>query len=178
MNRRHVLLAAPSLLLFGCSTTGGGGGLTPAQVETDISNAVDALAAGYNALVTANPTLFPLAQQQAVEGALAQASSLLADLMGAASANEMAPIVQQIEAQLNIVISVAATIPLIPPPFSTALGAAAILLPIIEVWLNSVLPASAKVSNGAEVMAARARFATPGMSPAAAEMALRSGAGK
>jgi hypothetical protein len=176
MNRRSLLLAAPSLLLFGCSTPGGG--LTPAQVETDISNAVDALAAGYQALVTANPTLFPLAQQQAVEGALAQASSLLADLMGAADATSMAPIVQQIEAQLNIVISVAATIPLIPPPFSTALGAAAILLPIIEVWLNSVLPASAKVSNGAEVMAARARFATPGMSLAAAEMALRSGAGK
>ena len=177
MNRRHILLAAPSLLLFGCSTTGGGG-LTPAQVETDISNAVDALAAGYQALVTANPTLFPLAQQQAVEGALAQASSLLADLMGAADATSMAPIVQQIESQLNIVISVAATIPLIPPPFSTALGAAAILLPIIEVWLNSVLPASAKVANGAEIMAARARFATPGMSLESAEMVLRAGAAK
>lgn len=147
---------------------------TPAQIVADAQNAVTALANSFDAVVKQAPNAVPADKAATIAAALAQAASVLGSLSTNLTATEAAPKVQQIEQALNTVITAAAAVPLIPPPFSTALGAAAIVLPIIEAWVNSILPTPAP----AAASMARAKFATPGMNVSQAEATLKQMAGK
>ena len=159
-------------ILAGCSNSS----TTPAQIVADAQNAVTALSNGFAAVVKQAPNAVPADKAATITAALAQAASVLGSLSTNLTATQAAPKVQQIEQALNTVIAAAAAVPLIPPPFSTALGAAAIVLPIIEAWVNSILPAPAAASMAS--MSARAKLATPGMSISDAEATLKALAGK
>jgi hypothetical protein len=152
-----------------------GTGTTPAQIVTDVQNAVSALASSFSTVLAQAPNVVPATTAATITSALAQASAVLGSLSTNLTANAAAPLVQQIESALNTVISAAAAVPLIPPPFSTALGAAAIVLPIIEAWLSTVLPAA---PTPAAASLARAKLATPGMTVAGAEATLKQMAGR
>jgi len=171
LTRRKISVAIPAVLATGAlaacqsSTT-----LTPAQIVTDVQNAVSALANTFSAVLTQAPNAVPANTAATITSALAQASSVLGSLSTNLAANVAAPLVQKVEQAINTVITSAASVPLIPPPFSTALGAAAIVLPIIEAWVNSILPAPAAASMDA--ISARGRFAVAGMSVSSAEETL------
>lgn len=175
LTRRHLVAgtapAAAFIALAGCSTSG----TTPAQIVTDVKNAVSALASSFSTVLAQAPNAVPPATAATITSALAQASSVLGSLSTNLAANVAAPVVQQVEQAINTVISAAAAVPLIPAPFSTALEAAAIVLPVIEAWVNSILPAPAPA---AAALKARAKFSAPGMSVSTAEQTLKSMAGR
>lgn len=171
ISRRGLLVASsalvPAALLAGCAT--GSGGVTFAQVLADVQNAVPALQNALGAVLKAAPAALPAATVTQIDGYLSSASGVLAQLSGSMTATQAAPLVQKVESDLNAVISAAAAIPLIPPPFSTALAAAAIVLPIVEGFVNATLNLPAKVAASP----ARARMAALSpMSVSAAEATL------
>jgi len=177
LTRRTLVAAAPSVGLVGIVAACSGTTTTPAQIVTDVQNAVSALANSFSAVVAQAPNVVPVNTSAQITSALAQASSVLGSLSTNLAANVAAPIVQQVEGALNTVISAASAVPLIPPPFSTALAAASIVLPIVEAWLNSVLPATSGAAPA--MMAARAKMAALApMSSAQAEATLAQLAGK
>ena len=176
LTRRSLAFALPGLATVGALAACSGSSTTPAQIVTDVQNAVTALSNGFSAVVRQAPNAIPANTAATITAALAQAASLLGSLSTNLTATAAAPKVQQIEQAINTVITAAAAVPLIPPPFSTALGAAAIVLPIIEAWVNSILPAPAAASMAS--MSARAKLATPGMSVSDAEATLKALAGK
>jgi len=177
LTRRKVSVAIPSVLAVGAlAACSSGAATTPAQIVTDAQNAISALANSFSAVVAQAPNVIPTGTAATINSALAQASSVLGSLSTNLAANVAAPVVQKVEQAINTVISSAAAVPLIPPPFSTALGAASIVLPILEAFVNSILPAPAGASLAA--MKARAALATPGMSVAGAEAKLAQLAGK
>lgn len=172
--RRNLLATAVPLVvlgLAGCSSTT----TTPAQIVTDVQNAVSALASSFHTIIQQAPNAVPAATAATITSALAQASSVLGSLSTNLAANVAAPVVQQVEQAINTVISAAAAVPLIPAPFSTALEAAAVVLPVIEAWVNSILPAP---TPAPAALNARAKFAASGMSVSSAEQTLKSLAGK
>ena len=166
--RRTLLASVPLAILIGCSSTSGGA--TPTQIMADIQNGVAAAVQSFDAVVKQNPGVINPTAQAQIEGYLSSASSVLSSLSSSMSATAAAPMIQQIEQDLNAVVMVTAGLPAIPPPFSAAVGALAIVLPIIEAWVNSVIPAAPAASRAA--VAARAKMATAGMSVPAAEAKL------
>lgn len=174
LTRRTLVSITPAVAATGFLAACSGSSTTPAQIVADVQNAVTALSNGFSAVVKQAPNAVPAATAATITAALAQAASMLGSLSTNLTATEAAPKVQQIEQAINTVISAAAAVPLIPPPFSTALGAAAIVLPIIEAWVNSILPPA---PAPAAATMARAKLATPGMSVSQAEATLKSLAG-
>lgn len=172
--RRNLLATAVPLVVLGiagCSSTT----MTPAQVVTDAQNAISALANAFKAVLAQAPNAVPANTAATINSALAQAASVLGSLSTSLTATQAAPIVQQVESAINTVITAAAAVPLIPPPFSLALEAAAVVLPILEAFVNSVLPAP---TPAPAALAARAKMAASGMNLATAESTLKSLAGK
>ena len=147
LSRRTILTAAPLGILAiaaGCSTTTST--LTPAEILTDAGAVVSGLANGLNA-IKSSPLLVPYAALIAkIEGYLADATAAVAGLNTGLPAATGASIVQQIENDINDVLSVATAPPLgtlIPAPFSTALGMASVVLPVLEAFVNQYLPTKA-----------------------------------
>lgn len=159
LSRRNLLtasaLAIPVTVLAGCASTN-----TPVQntqqIVLDLQNAVPALK---NSLAAIPAGTIPAATLATINASLASAQSVLAGLSSSMTATQAAPLVQQIESDLNAVISAAAAVPLIPPPFSVALAAAAVILPIVEGFVNSTL------HLGAVAAAFPARTKVIGMAP-------------
>ena len=128
--------------------------VTPAEIITTAQNIGPAL---LNALTLTAPNALSASQVTTINGYLSDATSLGSKLLPDITATQSAPTVKQIETDINDVITFAAAIPLIPPPFSTALAAASVALPLLEGFLNSVLPATAAASPAA--LAARQKAA-------------------
>jgi hypothetical protein len=80
--------------------------------------------------------------------AVSEIQTVAASLSGVTSAAAAQPLVQKIETYLNTIVAALAGLPL-PPPISTALQAAAILLPIIEAAVGLVVQQAAKAAPGA-----------------------------
>jgi hypothetical protein len=137
-SRRHLIGAsAAALALVGAGCSG---------------NATQDLAtAAQDAITIANGLQGVLVQLATVPGmsagVLAQIGVYVSDIKAAAASLQAASstaapgLVSQIEAAVNAVISAAAALPL-PPPISTALQAAAILLPIIETAVGMIVQPS------------------------------------
>lgn len=132
MQRRHLLTLAPSavLALAACGT------LSDQQAER-----LQSLISGAQALqmqvVPVVGVLLPLipigsgdsARVQQAVGALTKATTALA---GVATVQAGMSYVQAIETALNTIVAVAATLPVIPPPWHQVLVAAALALPPLE----------------------------------------------
>lgn len=135
MNRRHLLIATPALLLAGCVT----GNTALATVAQDVATIASGL---LGVLPNLPANIIPSATMAAVGAAVADLQSLASQVSSAASTTAAQPIVKQVETDVNTIVNALAAFP-IPAPFSTAIQAAAVLLPIIEVAVGFVVPASA-----------------------------------
>lgn len=178
MFRRTILLGSPALLLVSCQTPGTTPAQTvPLQVVTDAQNIVQGLTAAFNTILTAAPGRIPAAAQGAITLGLSTAASVLAGLNASLTSTAAAPLIQQIEDAINSVISTAASIPLVPEPFRTALGAVAMVLPVLEAFVASFLtaPAPAAAAPGPR---AKALAAVPGMTVQEARAKLAKLAGR
>lgn len=162
MTRRHrraflklmlIAVGIPMVMAGSCATTSA---TTPQQVVDDCNNAVQALIVTFKQVVQTAPNAIPADLQGKITSALASATVLLGDLSANLAANVSAPIVQQIEQALNSVIVDAASMFVIPPPFSIALDAVAIVLPTIEAFVNSFI---AQPTGQQQLVAARAQIA-------------------
>src|SRR5215469_12516700 len=148
MNRRcFLMLSTTALVVVGCNNAVP---VVPAQIVTDLNNGVNALISALMQADTIAPGKISTNTRNTINGYLTAAVSLLTGLSTGMNAMQGAPIVQQVETYINDVIVAAAAIPLIPPPFSLALQAAAVVLPFVETWLNSVMPAVASSASIAE----------------------------
>lgn len=134
MNRRNLLLAFPALAaLAACQT----GNTTLAVVAQDVSTIASGL---LGVLPNLPANIVPAATMAKVGEAVADLQKLAAQLSSTATTTAAQPIVQQVEADVNTIVDALAAFP-IPPPYSTAIQAAAVLLPVIEVAVGFVVPA-------------------------------------
>lgn len=138
MIRRTVLAAlAPFAfvaMLVGCAGTTS---VTPYQVITDANTLIVALKTSTQALAAQVPPAIPADQAARIEGLLEQAQVLTNSLSGSTAATAAAPVVQQIETDLNGVVTTLAGMHL-PAPYGTYVQAAAVLLPVLEAFVTSV----------------------------------------
>lgn len=160
MKIRTALYALPIVALLampGCTSTGSPL-VTPYQVVTDIGTMIPALQTTVQTLATQNPPIIAADVAAKVQALLAQAQTLDNSLSGSMAATQSAPIVQQIETDLNGVVTALAGLPL-PPPYNTYVSAAAVLLPVIEAFVTSVIPQPAPAVTPA--VSAKAHSMTP-----------------
>jgi hypothetical protein len=145
MNRRKLLssiaLGSAAVVLAGCQSTGGGSTSTiAAQAASDIGLIASGLTGALSSLSASN-TVSPSAVSQ-ITGYINAIEAVAATVTTATSATAGQTAVQQIETLLNSLVSAASGLPL-PAPFSTALSAASVLLPVVEVAVGLVTTASA-----------------------------------
>jgi hypothetical protein len=148
MISRRNLLAGTGLVVVGGVLEACGNGttptVTPANVVTTAQNAISTLV---NLASVEGPSLSP-AQQSVVATIMAdanQAKTVVAQLQAGMTATAGAPIVQQVETDLNNVVDAVAMVPL-PPPYNAIIAAVALGLPILEGFLSTVMPATAGAS--------------------------------
>lgn len=141
MNRRYFL-AASTLALPGCTLTGNAPNTTVDSAISLVANDAGLIANGLQGVLTQLPALnisgLTPAILAEVGSDVADAKALAVALAGATSAAAAQPIVQKIETYVNTIVSTLAVLPL-PPPISTALQAAAILLPVIEAAVGLIV---------------------------------------
>ena len=164
--RRAMLSATPFLAVSACA--GQTAAQVSAQVVTDINNAVAALSNAIPAAAKADPKLLPPAAQTQIMTWLADAQGVLASVSTSMTATAAAPALQKAEADLNAVLAALAAVPLIPPPYSMAIAAAAVAAPFIEGYLNSVLGVPTKAAATPRLAA---RYGTMPLSQAEAVLA-------
>jgi hypothetical protein len=153
------LLIGPVLFLVLSAGSCGTGAIqppTPAQVVADLTGLVQTLTTVETGVVTADPKALTSAQQTTLTTALANAKAVLTQLNAGLPAPNGASIASQIDGYLNSVVAVLASI---PSAYSVELGAASMLLPTVEAFVNQYLPASITASASANVLALRAKAA-------------------
>jgi hypothetical protein len=162
MIRRAFLLGASGAGLAACTTASVDAGL--ATAASDVATIAAALPAVLTQLGTLSiPGLTP-AIVATVGVAVSGIQTVASALSGAATAAAAQPLVAKVETYVNGIVTALAGLPL-PPPISTALTAASILLPVIEAAIGLVTtPAPA---------AARMAASAPSMSPAQARLILK-----
>lgn len=134
MNRRRLLTTAaclPLLALTACPG-GSGSGLTLAQVVADVTGMVNGLSAALPALTK----LVPATTMARIQADINVAQNLLAQITPKLPDATNAVTIQQIEAVINEILGFVANIPGVPPE----IAAVAILLPIIEAFVNGLVP--------------------------------------
>ena len=128
MNRRRLLITAP-IFLTSCSLVG----LTPNQALQQAALDGQTIAAGFKAMLPQLATVEKInaATTAKVGQYIADLQTVAANLAIATTTAAASPAVQQLEADINAIVTTLAGLPL-PPQISLALQAAAILLPTIE----------------------------------------------
>jgi hypothetical protein len=145
MNRRKLLssiaLGSVAVVLAGCqSTVSSSASTIAAQAASDIGLIGSGLSGALSGL-SASGTVSSSAVSQ-IAGYINAIEAIAATVTTATSATAGQTAVQQIETLLNSLVSAASGLPL-PAPFSTALSAASVLLPVVEVAVGLVTTATA-----------------------------------
>lgn len=163
MLRRNLLLASPALVLPGCAT-----------FDSNVGKAAELAAEIAGGLAGAVAQLAPLniSVPSEVATALALLQTVAADIKTASSTAAQQPLVQKIESYVNTIVGALAVIPLIPPPISTILQAAMIVLPILESVVGMMFNAN-RVSS-----ARRLQVPAPNMTPDQAHIVLKAAAAR
>lgn len=168
MTRRGLAALSVSTLLAACGTgTTGTVTVTVAQVQGFLGSALSIVNALDKAFAMIGPSMKP-ADVVSVTGNLALArttiTGLQAQLAGVTTLDmsTLAAKLTTIDNALNAVVSVAASLPVIPPPYSVAIQAAAVLLPVAEAAINPLIvqtfgasPAVARLRGGMSETEAR-----------------------
>lgn len=146
MLRRNLLIATPALALGACNTINIDKTLATVAADANL------IAGGLKGVLAQLGPLNIPGLDTAILGkaatAIAGIQTVAASLTGVTSTAAAQPLVQKIESYVNVVVSALASLPL-PPPISTAIQAAAILLPIIEIAVGLAVPASAAKASPA-----------------------------
>lgn len=156
MLRRNLLLCTALVPVAACATLD----TTLATVAADTNTIALGLKGVLAQLGTLNIPGLTTSVMATVGTAISSLQSVAAAIAGTTTTAAAQPLVQKIESYVNTVVGALALLPL-PPPISTALEAAAILLPLIETAVglatNSVM---------------RPRGVMPGMTPDQARLIL------
>jgi hypothetical protein len=159
ITRRLLVSAAPAValapLLAACA--GKTVDQSIATVVTDVSTIANGLQGTLTQLGALGVAGLTPAIVSTVGNYVADLQQVATQVSGATTTAAAQPLVQKVETYVNTIVSTLALIPL-PPPISTALQAAAILLPVIEVAVGLLVPPT----NGA----------SPGMTPDQARLVL------
>lgn len=125
-----------------------------AKIVSQVSQDVSSIASGLlKVLPQAGQIVGITPDKVAIIGeAVSSLQNLAAKLASATSNAEAQPIVKQVEAAINSIIDALAGIPFIPPPFSTALQAAVVLVPVIETAAGLLVPQQMKLRAAAVSM--------------------------
>jgi hypothetical protein len=160
-------LVAPLVALSGCATQSSTGpasqAVTTAQAISDASAMVAALSNTVDQIVAAQPTLIPAAQLPQIKSWLATAQDALAKLSSTVSDQQAATTLQQVTQAVESVLgSLNSASALIPPPYSTVIEAATVILPVISAFvqtaLNQINAPAAPVKVGRPAQVAQARL--------------------
>ncbi len=148
----HRLLAAAALLglaLIGCaSSSTAPSPRMPAQIIADANGAVIGLGVAINGIAASSPGLIPPATVAALQGILAQSDSTLTSLSTSLPAPAGASILQQVGGSLNSILTTLALFKSIPPPYSTLISAAAIIVPGLEAFVGQYVPGAMVTVGG------------------------------
>ena len=143
VSRRTLLsitaAAIPASLLAACA--GGNVQLTPGQVLDDANNIVAALGTAVSSIGVQSPGLIPPETVTMIMQYISDAHGLLSNLSATTTANAAAPVLHQVVADVEVVLTTLTAIPAIPAQYVAIIQAAAIVLPIVEAFVNSVLGA-------------------------------------
>ena len=145
---------------------------TPAQqlatVVNDVSTIANAFVNALPALAATTGKISPVAIAN-VQQAVATLQTLATQLSGVATTTAAQPIITQVEATVNLIVNTLAPFSVaLPPPWGEILPAVAVLLPVVELAVGLVVPASAPLR----------RAAVPGLTPDEARVILHGIAGK
>jgi hypothetical protein len=159
--------ALAALPLAGCS----GSSLTPTVIVAAAGTVAKGLAGAVSAIASAYPTLIPADMLATIQTDLALAQTAAGQLSATLPAATGASVVQTVEGYINAVLNLLAGPPingLIPAPFNQVIGAAAIVVPVLEAFVAQYLPA-------ASASPARVKLAAsvPGMTRAQAMAVLK-----
>lgn len=147
MLRRNLLLGSTALGVTACA------GQTVDQDVVMVAADASTIANGLTGVLAQLGPLaatygIPASTMASVSTAVAGLQAIAAQMSGVTTAAAAQPMVQKIETYVNTIVSALAAFPLIPPPISTTLTAAAILLPVIEsvvgIVINNVAPAAVR----------------------------------
>lgn len=146
--RRNLLIGTAALVVTAPVLADCGGStavdLTPAAIITQATAIVTGLSGMYTQVVFAYPLLIPAAAANTVAADLTTAVALLGQLNPSLPATAGASLVQKIEGFVNDTLSALSKVPAIPAPYSSAIGAANIIIPGLEAFVNLyIAPAAA-----------------------------------
>lgn len=176
--RRTFLLATTALIplaIAGCATTP----LTPAQIVTQAQAVASGLAGMLKSITAQYPTLIPSSMAASVAADLALAEAAAASLSNALPAPAAASPVKTVVGYVNAVLTTLAGPPingLIPAPFNMVVAAAAFILPQLEAFAATYIPALAVSPEAAQ--ARRLLLAAASVTSTAQAMAILEGAPK
>lgn len=158
--RNTTAAALAGFALAGCGTTGTPA-VTPAQVAADLSGLVTTLTTVIPQIERAAPGALTPSQQTALANDLQNARIALAGFTAGIPASVGASKAQIIDGYIADVLSTAVAVA--PPPYNTALIAAEVILPEVEMFINQYLPAS--ITQPAAARFASARVGAAAMTP-------------
>lgn len=155
LKRRTMLIGAAAVPLAACSSAQPDPNLTQAVADVNaLSAGLSGMLAGLSASGVSGLTPDVLAT---VNGAIANLKTAAAAIAKTATAVAAQPVVQQVEGYVNTVVSVLGALPL-PPPISTILEAASVLLPIIETTVGLLAPTAGMRMKAAAMTPDQARL--------------------
>lgn len=140
-----LALGLGAMPLAGCTNST----QTPAAVIAAAGALANGLAGAVTAIKVAYPNLIPPATMVEIQVDLALAQQASSQLSATLPSATGAATVQLVEANINAVLNLLSAPPLngvIPPPFNEAIGAAAILVPVLEAFVTQYLPVPAAAS--------------------------------
>ncbi len=173
--RRALLSATPLLAVAACA--GQTAAQVSAQIVADLNNAIAALSNAVPAIAKADPSLLSVSVQTQIQTYAADARGVLTSVSTTMAATSAAPALSKAEADLNAILAALAAVPLIPPPYSMIIAAAAMVAPMVEGYIATLTgpsPATAPKAATAPTMLA-ARYGS-GMTLSQAEQQLAAAA--
>ena len=146
-----ALVILPAFMFAGCSSTTGSAS-PPTQVLADASGIVTALGNAVTQIGVQSPGLIPDAQITQIKSYISDANSLLGSLSASTAANESATVLNQVCNDVEAVLVTLTKTQSLPPQYVSIVQAAAVVLPIVQAFVNATLgivnpaPAPAAVS--------------------------------
>jgi hypothetical protein len=168
MNRRQVLVLGGAGVVSACQPTGGGSAVfITTEVVNDVTAAATALKNAEPLLNSIVPPPFPASTMATIDAATTKIVTLGGQVTTSTAAAAGLSVVQQIETVVESLVQVGAEVA--PPPYGTALAAAAVLMPLAIAAIQTAL---GQVQPPAPASSAKMARLRASMSPEQARAAL------
>lgn len=144
------------------------GNATPATVLADINGAVN----GLLGVLPSLGTVIPAAQLAQITSYVNAGQALLSTFAAGLTASQGATVLLQVETYVNSALNALAGFPGIPANYALIISAAAVIVPIVEAYINSVLPSSVKSGVSPATLRAKAPWVVSNMTISQARLLL------